>query len=432
MEETLHYIIRFLFGEDIPEEVINTVGYTSNRDLYPQYSLIVIPSGFFEESIYGTPSSLPNLPLAEIEGIPLLFGNNKIEQDGHTLIVHADLIASTYFLITRYEETIKRSLRDQHGRFPGKESLPYRAGFIHRPLVDEYRKLIRRWLKHSYPRIPDIKEQIRKVYLTHDVDAPFLYRSWKGMIRSLRDRQDLWKSLKGKFGPEENDPYYTFPWLFRQDNQLKHSLGEERCQTILFIKGGGNTCQDKPVYNLGSGDIRRLVKNALTHHIDIGLHSSYQSGLRPTQIPAEKKNLETHTGQTVRLNRHHFLASREPEDMNQLETAGFTDDFTIGYADVAGFRLGTCHPVRWINPVTRKLSSLRLHPLTIMDCSLDEPQYMGLGYKEARDYCINLIDQTRHVGGDLVLLWHNTSFENESKSYHRELYCYLLKELARQ
>lgn len=431
MEETLHYIIRFLLGEDIPEEIINTVGYTSNRDLYQQYNLIIIPSGFFEESIYGTPSSLPSLPLTEIEGIPLLFGNNKIKQEGSTLIVHADLVASTYFLITRYEETIKRSLRDQHGRFPGKESLPYRAGFIHRPLVDEYRKLIRRWLKHSYPQIPDIKEQIHKVYLTHDVDAPFLYRSWKGMIRSLRDRRDLWKSLKGRFGPAENDPYYTFPWLFRQDSQLKHSLEEERCQTILFIKGGGNTRQDKPVYNPGSADIQRLIKAALRDRIYIGLHSSYQSGLCPTQIPKEKKKLETHTGQAIRLNRHHFLASREPEDMDQLETTGFTDDFTMGYADVPGFRLGTCHPVRWINPVTRRLSSLRLHPLTVMDCSLDEPQYMGLGYQEAQNYCMNLIDQTSHVGGDLVLLWHNTSFENESKSYHRELYSYLLKKLAR-
>ena len=30
--------------------------------------------------------------------------------------------------------------------------------------------------------------------------------------------------------------------------------------------------------------------------------------------------------------------------------AGITDDFTMGYADIAGFRLGTCRSVRWINP----------------------------------------------------------------------------------
>ena len=37
-----------------------------------------------------------------------------------------------------------------------------------------------------------------------------------------------------------------------------------------------------------------------------------------------------------------------------LEKAGITDDFTIGYPDVAGFRLGTSRPVHWINPENKR------------------------------------------------------------------------------
>lgn len=132
----IHYIIRFLLGEDISEEIVAAIGYTNNSKHYDRYSIVIIPSGFFTNHIYGTASSLPELPLQEIEGTPLLFGSPLVEQIGDTLVIHADIIASTYFLITRYEEIIQRNVRDEHGRFPGKNSLPYRAGFLHRPIVD--------------------------------------------------------------------------------------------------------------------------------------------------------------------------------------------------------------------------------------------------------------------------------------------------------
>ena len=66
--------------------------------------------------------------------------------DGSQLIIHADLLASTYFLISRYEEMYRRSERDSYGRFPGKSSLPYRAGFLHRPIIDEYGEALRQIL----------------------------------------------------------------------------------------------------------------------------------------------------------------------------------------------------------------------------------------------------------------------------------------------
>ncbi len=45
-----------------------------------------------------------------------------------------------------------------------------------------------------------------------------------------------------------------------------------------------------------------------------------------------------------------------------FEDAGITDDYTMGYADQVGFRLGTARPVRCIYPATRHLSRrLTLH-----------------------------------------------------------------------
>lgn len=428
----LHYIIRFLVGDDIPRELVETIGYTADPSRFDRYNVVIIPSGFFNEQTYGTPASLPELPLREVQGIPLLFGTPQEEWVGDTWVVHADIIASTYFLISRYEEMMRRGVRDEHGRFPGKESLPHRAGFLHRPIVDEYRLLLYRWLRQSKLHVPELQKQIRRVYLTHDVDAPTLYRTWKGLIRSIRDKRGLYKSLRGKFGTLERDPYYTFPWFFHQNSILQDQIGENRCHSILFIRAGGKSRHDKPFYKLQGQDMQKLFKNAFAHGVSIGLHSSYQAGSDPALIKKEKVWLEENIGKTVRFNRHHFLNCREPEDMDQLEAAGFTDDFTMGYADIPGFRLGTCYPVRWINPITRRLSPLRLHPLIIMDASLEAKKYMGLDYDQAMTYCHKLAEQVTNVGGEMVLLWHNTSVREDSGSYLRKLYTQLLNELAKK
>lgn len=428
----LHYLIRFLVGDELPNELVEAVGYTANPHEFEKYSVVIIPSGFFDSSHYGTTASLPTLPLPEIEGIPLLFGEPTGEWVGDTWVTRADIIASTYFLVSRYEEMVRRETRDEHGRFPGKESLPYRAGFLHRPIVDEYRQLLHRWLRLSLPDIPEPAPMIRQIYLTHDVDAPTLYRSWKGFARSLLGGRGWQRSIEGKFGAIERDPYYTFPWLFQQDELLRDTFGKATCRSLLFLRSGGDSLFDKPHYSLHSRDLNRLIHSAQEREIEIGLHSSYRAGERPSLIPGEKERLERRLGKPVTSNRHHFLACREPEDLDLLEAAGITDDFSMGYADAAGFRLGTSRPVRWINPVTRRLSPLLwLHPLTLMDCSLAESKYMGMDYERALAYSLNLAEQVYRFGGELILLWHNESVSEHNDGYLRKLYAELLNELAK-
>ncbi|MDR1938855.1 MAG: polysaccharide deacetylase family protein, partial [Tannerellaceae bacterium] len=261
---------------------------------------------------------------------------------------------------------------------------------------------------------------------THDIDAPFLYRSWKGLLRSLLDKRGFIRSLRGKFGDREADPYYTFPRIFAENRRL---LEKGTARSIFFLKGGGSRPADKPHYDLRSKDMRRLIRTIREQGGGIGLHASYEAGIKPSLIEKEKARIEQHTGLRVSYNRHHFLSSREPEDMDYLVAAGLTDDFTLGYADVAGFRLGTSYPVCWMNPLTRSLTPLRLHPLAVMDVTLEEKKYMGLTYEEASAYCFRLAEQTGRLGGELNLLWHNTSLQADSGSYLHKLYTWLLDQL---
>ena len=429
MTEIIKYILRFIIGEHHTDDISSYVGYSSDKSCYKNYKVVIVPSGFFDDGIYGSNFSKPSIPLKSIEGVPFLFGEPLIERTKDTIVVHADLVASAYFLISRYEEMLHREIRDEHGRFPGRESLPRRAGFIDRPVVDEYGKLLRKWLNENGVKAEELVPFVRKINLTHDVDAPFFCRTWRNVARRILSGKNPVAAIRDKYSSLEQDMYYTFPWMLKQDAILQQNVGESRCRSFLFFKAGGKTEQDKPRYNLYGNDIWALFNLCRDYRATIGLHSSYQAGQDPSLISSEKKHLEDAIGTEVMHNRHHFLASREPEDMEFLEKEGITDDYTIGYADVAGFRLGTSLPVRYINPATRRLSSLTLHPLTIMDSTLTEFKYMNLAADRAEEYCNRLINNIRNVNGELTLLWHNTSVI-ERQGYLRDLYVKLIKNLV--
>lgn len=434
MIETTQYILRFLLGEDLSPEIINQVGYTSDENEFDKFKLIVKPSEFFNKDIYGTELSLPNLPLKIWEETPILFGEPTVEIIGETKILHADLVASTYFLISRYEEMVRKNVRDIYGRFQGKESLPYRAGFIDRPLVDEYGRLLRRQLREMGVEVPEPPKQIKKIYLTHDVDQIAHFRNVRsligGLLRGIKRPKESQKSMKSFFGGLRYDPWYTFPFLFKIDNELKTKLGSDRCEIVTFIRSGGSKYkQDKPLANLVHPDYKNLLSYCKRKNINIGLHTSYEAGVRPSLINEEKHKLEKVTKTKIIYNRNHFLNSREPIDMLTLINAGITDDFTMGYADMAGFRLGTCRPVKWINLLTREVSQLTLHALSVMDRTLNDKRYMYMNAHEAYEYCQQLINYVESYNGELVLLWHNTSVEKTAESYHRKLYRDIIKYL---
>ncbi|MEZ7865861.1 MAG: polysaccharide deacetylase family protein [Paludibacteraceae bacterium] len=427
------YIIRFLLGNE-NAEFAKHIGYYSDKDDYSGCKLVIRRSNFFDPDIYGTTQSYPALPLSLWKDIPLLFGSPETKKSGNTLILHADIIASTFFLISRYEEVILRDERDQHGRFPGKKSLAFKAGFLQRPLVDEYGAMLRKLLRETGYNITEPSEKFRKIYLTHDVDQLAHYRNFRGMggavSRFFKNPYQSLKALQTYFGSIQNDPWYTFPWLFELAEELKTEKSGVEIENVIFIKtGGGDLMTDKPLHDVRDKDFNRLFSLCKQFGVKIGLHPSYQAGMNPDYIQKEKKILDETTDQQTTYSRNHFLNNREPEHMQALIEAGITDDFTMAYADIAGFRLGTSRPVKWINPLTGEITDLTLHPLILMDSTLSDERYMKLRADEAFSYSKKMIDLVKKHNGDLVLLWHNTTVEKHNGQYHRDLYRWMINYL---
>ena len=118
--------------------------------------------------------------------------------------------------------------------------------------------------------------------------------------------------------------------------------------------------------------------------------------------------------------RQHFLRWSSPLTASNWEAAGMQYDSTLAYADHAGFRCGTCHEFQMFDPTQDRALNLRQRPLVLMECSVIEDRYMGLGYSdEAIAVMHGFKDTCEKMGGAFTLLWHNSRLTHK---WDKELY----------
>ncbi len=417
--ETLRYLIRFIAQSDLPSDA---VGYTSDSDEALRYKVCIRPSRFFAEGVFGTRETLPTLPAKEVDGVPVLFGGDTVSMNDGRVVTDADIVASAFFVMTRYEETIVDE-RDQHGRFGFKNSVLSSEQLRFRAVVDEYGRVLRKWLRMAGVSVEEPEARLSSVTLTHDVDILTAYRRWRGLMggltRMARGSRETLGSMLGALTSVERDPVFgAFERLVEIDNRV------EGARKLYFIKSAIEAhAIDRPTYDLRGRDFVRLKEKIGKNGAELGLHTSYFAGARSEMIPREKQRLEEALEQSIDSARYHYLRTCSIDNFRVLAQCGVTDEYTMGFADAAAFRLGTSRIVRWIDPESRLLTPLRLHPLTMMDCTLSGENYMDLTASAALEHAKRLIDTTREHGGDLCLLWHNNSLVPFLSSFdHATLY----------
>lgn len=373
MKEIVNYIITWLCYGD--EEAAQRVAYTADENALETHDVIIVPNGLLgKEIVY------PDLKKPVIEQ----------PSKGKT-IIRTDIVYAAFFFASRAEELINLQ-RDEHDRFAAKFSVLGQKSRMQIPRLDEYARLVLKQLNMPLP-----EPGFGHIYLTHDIDAIAQYRHLRGAIGGVLrgESEKVWAALK----EIHKDPLYTFPWLIAQDARLPQA------DSIYFVKHTHGKGYDYPQYPLWGRDYKRLKKLLRHSNAYLGIHGSYYG-----EIPKIKYS---------KMYRAHYLRA-SIDQLQRLVDAGYTDDFTMGFADQAGFRLQTSRAIRWINPKTMQLTPLMLHPLIIMDCTLSQANYMNLTEDEAYFLCERLIDKVRLHHGDLCLLWHNSNII--PGTYHKALY----------
>lgn len=385
MGDLVRFITEFLLYGN--KDAVQRVGYTEDESKWQQYDVVIVPCGQLGKRLV-----MPDLAAP------------RPERKGDTWVIRTDLVYNTFFFISRAEEILV-SERDEHRRFLARHSLLGKDERLMTPLIDEYGRLLLKLLGLPFPG-----ERFTAVYLTHDVDSIARYHSVKGFLGGVRKGQ--FQQALAAARDIRQDPDYTFPWLVEQDKTLAQT--PYPVYPLYFMKDTMGYGFDYPQYNLDGHDFHYLAFKLMKAGAQIGWHSSYYNTFYKRPNPAINYS----------FHRSHYLRC-DLDWMERISHQGVMHDYSMGFADRAGFRLQTARPVQWINPYTYEITSMVLHPLILMDVTLSADRYMGLNREDALTVCRTLIDRSWQAGGEPNLLWHNSNLGEES--YHRALYPALLE-----
>jgi hypothetical protein len=86
---------------------------------------------------------------------------------------------------------------------------------------------------------------------------------------------------------------------------------------------------------------------------------------------------------------------------------GITDDFSMGYPSVSGFRASIAMPYKFFDLKKNDITSLTIHPVSVMDVTLRDHNH--LDPDQALEKIKSLINTVKTVRGKFIPIWHNES-----------------------
>jgi len=409
-------------------------------DLGAEKQIHIYASDFFGNN-YLKPDSLPPIPLKKYNGLPVIYhghGSPQWVRKSEGLIeTNIDIVASSFFMLSRYEE-VMLDIKDEHERFPATASLAYKENFLNRPIVNEYAELLWNWIHELMPGLerkslwPQGKDFA--VCLTHDVDSLKRYSALppaisigSAVVRQKNPKLAL-NTASDYFGclvHLKKDPFDTFDYMLNLERQYGFS------SSFCFMSGGDSKFDGR--YSITKPKVNSLIQKIQSKGCEVGLHGSYKSYNDSEKLASEKKVLDKVVANKSYGCRQHYLRFKVPETWRIQERAGLLYDATLTFADHAGFRCGICLPFKPFDILENRELDMWELPLTVMEGSLQNPNYQNLPPEEAYGEIIKLIEVIKRYRGVFVLLWHNSSFDPLSRwAGWKEVYEKVMKYISEQ
>ena len=395
---------------------------------------ITVSDAFFSqraEGSYVTEELIPptvawfDHALTNHRALPVIYGTPQCTVCESSADCAVDLIGSSFFMLTRWEEYVVKQ-RDDYDRFPLQASLAHRAGFYQQPVVNQYVDLLWRLLQHLDPSLTRKKRNFR-VVPTHDVVRT---RRWRGLRQSLRVpfhsltvEKDPGRALRHlrnlaevKVGLKD-DPYDTFDYLMRAAEKFG-------LHARFYFMAGGETPHDNH-YRIDQRSVQDLLEMINNRGHRIGFCPSFNAYTRPLLWQQERDTLRALAPQKVTKGRQHLLRFEVPSTWQIWDDGGMTVDSSMAYPEQPGFRCGTCYAFPVFNFLTRQTLSLYESPLICADTTLID--HLRLSPEAAEQEIRRVYDEVKTYQGNFVLQWHNSALFTEEHARYRRLYEKILR-----
>lgn len=315
-----------------------------------------------------------------------------------------DLFSAIFYFISRYEEYLPFK-RDKHGRFEASQSFAYKNGFLNRPVVDEWILELQTLITKKFPGYT-IPTREFKCIPTIDIDQLYTIKA-KSLPRFLKPvllsilKFDLKKLLylfkvRFKILKDPFDQLQTFENIHKR-------YGLRALYFILFSKKYNRFDINISIKNKDFRNaIREVAKTA-----NVGIHPSYHSRYDYKLVDEEIHLLSNVLNIPINSSRQHYLKLRMPNTYKSLLSLGISNEYTMGFASMPGFRAGTSHTFRFYDIKHEQTTFLFVHPFCVMDATFKT--YLNYNVDEAYECIADLIHKLKQVNGTFTPLWHNES-----------------------
>lgn len=323
---------------------------------------------------------------------------------GHKGALPFDIFASSFYLLSRYEEYLPH-VQDEYGRFVVTESVAYKNGFLHQPIVDIWAYKFKEALQEHFPDFVFPKKQYSIKPLI-DVPSAFDYRL-KGFMRTIGGTlRDLFKfdfvriymRYMVLFGLK-HDPFDTYKYIINKQKQTKHKF-------LFFFLIGAYSTYDKGI-SVNNKKFVSLIKH-VADYCQVGLKTSFFATEDFSILKKEKEQMENIINTALVASRQSFSKVNLPESYRNLIDLEIQEDYTMGYTNHIGFRAGSCTPFLFYDLDYEVQTPLKVYSYHLMDYSLLKTHSL-LDKKKALN---EIIAQIKKVNGEFVPVFHNYTFSD--------------------
>ena len=426
----LQYIVTTLLGND--------VAITTSQDEFIQASTFKINyslSKITDDELWIVPHSLLHQTTIQQQTIDCFKWNGLTAFFKTNGNLPFDVFAASFYLISRYEEYLPNE-KDEHGRYAHTNSIAYTKNFLQQPLVDL-------WLQKLAEITSDFRLPTSDFCFlpTYDIDIAYQYqhqpiiKNVYGFFRDvLKGNFDKVVERGNVYSGNQNDPFDTFDWL----DEMHTQYGLQPIYFLLTLLKYGD--YDKNV--LAKNKAVQKLYQQLSKKYTVGLHPSYKSSEeeisgnsslrdsvraeRSNLIRKEKELLEKIINQPITISRNHYLRFTIPLTYRKLIAIGHTDDYSMAYSTINGFRASTSKPFYWYDVEKEITTALLIHPFSYMEAnSFFHQKFSAQEAAEEMQYYYDII---KSVNGTYITLFHNHFLTEQSEWIEwRNMYAMFLK-----
>lgn len=369
-----------------------TWAYFESGKSYPAEDMLWIDTGLFADDM------------------PVLFGADTSEESGQLRTVYTDIIASAFFWLSDWQDYSMEG-SDDDGRMFFRHSLQSKVNIANRAVVDEYSALLQEWLR--WLNITE-KSAHQRSWINSDFALALSFNLntiKRSRLRTFaKETKQLWSNdtedsrLRHRFkewGKTLQRVLTTSDSTKSSIHTLIDYLDRNHIEATFFLKSLVKRHKKDGRDYSNSSFFDSLVESLKKRDHEIGLLSSYQAGMKPGLLEQElAKLVEKISGYKVTSHRTHKNSFSSEVAFRELESNGICNDSSVGWADSAGYRTGSCKPYYVYDIKANCCTDLLEIPVMGMDIQLYRD--MNLQTEDAIDVLTDQVETAKKHGGLVV------------------------------